>query len=134
MVAARMGAGVGGADYLAEHTLCYTVSTSGPQSARFQRATVVIPNNLPQREIEICIWHELMHAFGFQSHPNAGFHSVLRDARRPTRNDLVLLRTLYDERLGRGSRADVMNNARVLLEEHAAVARGAADPLELLKR
>jgi hypothetical protein len=129
-----MGAGVGGADYLAEHTFCYTVSTSGAQAARFQRATVVIPSNLPKREIETCIWHELMHAFGFQSHPDAGFHSVLRNARRPTKIDLILLRTLYDPRLGRNSRADVMNNARFLLEEHASVARRATDVAGALRR
>lgn len=135
MVAARMGAGIGGADYLAEHTLCYTISTAaGAQTPRFQRATVVIPDRLAEREVRACIWHELLHAFGFQSHPQAFFYSALREARHLSKNDLVLLRTLYDPRLGRGGRAQIMANARAVLEEHAATARTATDVRAALAR
>jgi hypothetical protein len=52
LVAARMGAQNQGGDYLTEHTLCYTVTElgTGPNS-RSHRATVVIPNELPDVEV-----------------------------------------------------------------------------------
>ena len=127
MIAARFGARIDDAGYLAEHALCYTVSTQGVQNPRQMRATVAIPNDLAPGEIPTCIWHEMMHAFGFQSHPEPMFFSVLREGRRPTKNDLVLLRTLYDVRLGQGSRAQMMANARGLIEEHARAGRLSAD-------
>jgi hypothetical protein len=80
-----------------------------------------------------CIHHELMHVFGFQGHPGTEFDSALGRSRTITRNDLVLLRTLYDPRL-RSNGAQFRESARVLIEEHAAVARTARDAGAALSR
>jgi hypothetical protein len=129
-IAARAGAGIKGGEYLADHTVCYTLTSI---QGRVRRATVAIPDTLPEREIAACIHHELMHVFGFQGHPEAGFDSALGRSRAITRNDLVLLRTLYDPRL-RGNGAQFRESARALIEEHAAVARTAKDPAAALAR
>ena len=134
VVAARLGARNQGAEYLAEHTLCYTVSSISTNNARARRATVVIPHDLSSLQIEACIWHEMMHVFGFQAHPDARFASALRGSPRMTRNDMVLLRTLYDPRLGDGPPDEGVARARSLLAEHASTARAARDPLAALAR
>ncbi len=129
LIAARVGANEQSAEYLAEHTLCYTVTQI--QNVRARRATVVIPYDSPAYEIEACIWHELMHVFGFQAHPK-GIASALLAERRMTRNDMVLLRTLYDPRLRRGSRDEMMERARAIIADHARTVQYARDPLAAL--
>lgn len=131
LMAGRLGAANEGADYLAEHTLCYTVTQL--QNLRARRATVIIPDESPRYEIEACIWHELMHVFGFQAHP-IGIDSALLAERRMTRNDLVLLRTLYDARLARGPRDEMMDRAREIIAEHARTAQRTRDPLAALSQ
>ena len=129
LVAARAGAIEQSAEYLAEHTLCYTVTQI--QNVRARHATVVIPDDSLAYEIEACIWHELMHVFGFQSHPQ-GIASALLAERRMTRNDMVLLRTLYDPRLTRGPRNETSERARAIIAEHARTVQRARDPLAAL--
>lgn len=129
LIAARVGANEQSAEYLAQHTLCYTVTQI--QNVRARRATVVIPDDSPAYEIEACIWHEFMHVFGFQSHPK-GIASALLAERRMTRNDMVLLRTLYDPRLRRGRRDEMLERARAIIEEHARTAARSRDPLAAL--
>lgn len=128
LIAAPLGARSEGADYLAEHTLCYTVTQV--QGPRARRATVVIPEDSPRYEIEAC-WHELMQLFGFQAHPR-GIESALLAERRMTRNDLVLLRTLYDPRLTRGPRDQMTDRVRAIVVEHARTALHARDPIAAL--
>ena len=74
----------------------------------------------------------MMHVFGFQSHPK-GIASALLAERRMTRNDMVLLRTLYDPRLRRGSREEMLDRAREIIAEHARTAQRARDPLAALQ-
>ncbi len=131
LMAGRLGATQEGADYLSEHTLCYTVTQL--QNLRARRATIVIPDESPHYEIEACIWHELMHVFGFQAHP-VGIDSALLAERRLTRNDLVLLRTLYDPRLTRGPRDATVDRAREIIAEHRHTAHNSDDPLKALSQ
>jgi hypothetical protein len=131
LVAGRLGARNEGADYLAQHTVCYTVTQI--QGVRARHATVVIPDDLPSYEVEACIWHELMHVFGFQSHPR-GIESALLAERRLTRNDMVLLRTLYDPRLSRGPRDEMMHRARQIIAEHHQTVERSRDPITALSQ
>src|SRR5439155_23434210 len=45
-----------------------------------RRVTVVIPVDLPADEIDTCIWHELMHAFGFRG--RASVRARCKDRKR----------------------------------------------------
>ena len=106
-------------------------NNEGAEGLRARRAAVVIPDESPHFEIEACIWHELTHVFGFQAHP-VGIDSALLAERRLTRNDLVLLRTLYDPRLARGPRSEAMKRAREIIAEHVPTVQHSRDPLTAL--
>ena len=108
---------------------CYELSGRGTEQ-------IVIPDSLSDSQAAQCVAHELMHAFGFGGHPKV--QSVLNQRGAwltLTRNDLVLLRTLYDERLQPGMSADeVMRLVPIIIAELLRLLEGAADPVEALAR
>ena len=95
----------------------------GPTSARGPTAYCIGPLGTPTRS----------GTFGFQAHP-VGISSVLLAERRLTRNDLVLLSTLYDPRLARGPRDEVMDRARTIVAEHVRGVQRSRDPVAALSQ
>jgi hypothetical protein len=84
------------------------------------------------RGVGYCIVHEVMHGFGFRSHARTidsvlKPHAVRLDY---TPADRLLIRTLYDRRLGNDM--DPVTASRIacgILAESLGVARGEADPV-----
>ncbi len=84
-----------------ETIVCFTNTTLDANGV-ITGANTVIPEDLNGRGVRTCLAHELMHAIGFQGHPNRNFDSALRNGIGPetlTVNDRILIRTLYDPRL-----------------------------------
>jgi hypothetical protein len=101
-----------------EQVLCFS-NTNVNLYGEIDSATAVIPNDLGAVRVGECLAHEIMHTLGFQGHPAPTLHSALRNGDAPevfTVNDLVLIRTLYDDRLTTNMlRAEVLATAREII-------------------
>ncbi|MDA1132264.1 MAG: DUF2927 domain-containing protein [Proteobacteria bacterium] len=87
-----------------ERVQCFSNTVMGGQGWMLS-GFVVIPDDLPRREVEVCLAHEMMHILGFSGHPSRTFSSVLRNGNAPsalTINDRILLRAFYDPELRAG--------------------------------
>lgn len=84
------------------------------------------------RGVGHCITHEVMHGFGFRSHPRTADSILARGAARLdyTPTDKMLIRVLYDRRLGNNMETSAA--ARVacrVLAENLGISRWQAEPV-----
>lgn len=84
-----------------EHVPCY--ARVGQSNGAIDRVRIVISEK-DESLIEVCVVHELMHAFGFPNHSGAisSVMSPLHGEKQLTSWDELVLRALYDARLQPG--------------------------------
>ncbi len=118
-----------------EQVLCFS-NTNVNLYGVIDSAIAVIPNDLGAGRVGECLAHEIMHTLGFQGHPARTLHSALRNGDAPevfTVNDLVLIRTLYDDRLTTDMlRAEVLATAREVISGLLDRLKNTDDPLAAL--
>ncbi len=93
---------------LAEPGVCYFL-TWAIKSGAIVKGIIVVNNQLPIEAIDACLMEELTQAMGFPNDSDAVMPSVFNQKSTPTtfsRNDQVLIRTLYDKRLAPGAPKD----------------------------
>ena len=118
-----------------EAVQCFS-NTSANIFGEIQSAFVVIPNDLRADRVGECLAHEIMHTLGFPGHPQRTFFSALGNGNSPevfTVNDLILIRTLYDQRLTTDMlRAEVLATARQVMIGLLELVNNSADPVAAL--
>jgi hypothetical protein len=118
-----------------EQVQCFS-NTNANMFGEIQTAFVVIPNDLRADRVAECLAHEIMHTVGFSGHPQRTFYSALGNGNSPevyTVNDLILIRTLYDQRLTTDMmRAEVLATAREVMVDLLERVNNSDNPLAAL--
>ncbi len=116
------------------HAVCLAIPNA---AANILKADIFVVQDGGERLREICVQHELMHAYGLLGHHQKFKPSILyfRDAKQNVMsvNDMILLRTLYDPRISAGmKRAEALPLSRKIISEMADKLSGDVVPLQAL--
>jgi len=116
------------------HAVCLAIPNA---ASNILRADIFVVQDGGERLREICVQHELMHAYGLLGHHQKFRPSILyfRVAKQNdlSVNDMILLRTLYDPRISAGmKRAEALPLSRKIITEMVAKLSGDVVPLQAL--
>lgn len=101
--------------------VCYFLTRSISTGAMF-RSLIVVNNELPADQMDACLLEEMTQAMGLPNDSDIVQPSIFNQAstqRELSKNDVILLKTLYDKRLPAGTpRRDALRIGRDILVEH----------------
>lgn len=101
--------------------VCYFLTRSISTGAMF-RSLIVVNNELPADQMDACLLEEMTQAMGMPNDSDIVQPSIFNQTstqRQLSKNDVIMLKTLYDKRLPAGTpRRDALRIGRDVLVEH----------------